>query len=120
MTTTGERSHLLEAAVAAVVDAAVVEAQQQAKRLATGNLAVPPALAGRTDLLNLYLQARAGVDVTREVILLRRDGASWAEVGAGTGMTRQSAHERWAPAVRAVLNRDGSGHLAELARPDTD
>lgn len=30
---------------------------------------------------------------------IRRSGASWAEIGALTGTTKQSAFERWAPRV---------------------
>lgn len=111
----------LDAALSAVVNAAVVASQQQARRLhalPVDHLALPAALAGQEHLLALYLQSRAGIDVTREVVLLRRDGVTWTQIGAATGMTRQSAHERWASAVDAILNRYGTGELASLAQPD--
>jgi hypothetical protein len=33
---------------------------------------------------------------------LRRQGVSWADIGALTGTTRQSAQERWGPRVAAL------------------
>ena len=112
----------LEAAVTAVINAGVVEAQHQARRLAavpTSSGAIPTGLVGNEDLLGLYLQSRAGLDVTREVVLQRRQGTTWQQIGAATGMTRQSAHERWAPAVRAILDRYATGELAHLAHQDS-
>lgn len=111
----------LEAAVTAVINAGVVEAQQQARQLAAvppSFDAIPTALVGNEDLLGLYLQARAGLDVTREVVLQRRQGTTWQKIGEATGMTRQSAHERWAPAVRAILDRYATGELGHLAHQD--
>lgn len=111
----------VDQAVEAVVGAAVVEAQQQAEVLAGSahaGRALPTGLVGRSDLINLHLQARAGLDVGREVALLRRQGVTWAQIGAATGMARQSAHERWSETVAMILDRYGTGELAERAEPD--
>lgn len=34
--------------------------------------------------------------LTEAVREARRDGRSWADIGSAVGITRQSAHERWA------------------------
>ena len=46
--------------------------------------------------------AEAAAEVTRaqallesSVVAAREAGATWAQVGQATGMTRQAAHERW-------------------------
>ncbi|WP_425298004.1 hypothetical protein, partial [Nocardia brasiliensis] len=37
--------------------------------------------------------------LTEAVRKARADGASWADIGTAAGMTRQSAHERWAKLI---------------------
>ncbi|MGW4644083.1 hypothetical protein ACWEN6_36580 [Sphaerisporangium sp. NPDC004334] len=39
------------------------------------------------------------------VLAAREAGHSWAEIGAAVGITRQSAHERWARAARTEAAR---------------
>ncbi|NKY87513.1 hypothetical protein [Nocardia veterana] len=43
--------------------------------------------------------AAAQQDLTDAVRVAREQGASWEEIGRAAGMTRQSAHERWAKVV---------------------
>lgn len=57
----------------------------------------------------LRIALAAGMDGVEDVVLLRRSGATWAEIGAAAGITRQSAHERWNARVVAVLDRYGLG-----------
>lgn len=45
----------------------------------------------------------AGIDPLPILVGLRRTGTSWETVGRAAGITRQSAHERWAARVAAVL-----------------
>lgn len=40
------------------------------------------------------------------VAVARAAGATWGEIGAAAGMTRQSAHERWGHLVRPGCPRD--------------
>lgn len=40
--------------------------------------------------------------LTAAVARARRDGRSWAEIGAAAGVTRQAAHERWAHLDKTV------------------
>lgn len=55
------------------------------------------------DPINVVDEIRAAVDARRDadelldaaVAKARRLGRSWADIGAATGMTRQSANERW-------------------------
>ncbi|MEQ3551497.1 hypothetical protein WIS52_13570 [Pseudonocardia nematodicida] len=47
----------------------------------------------------------AGLDPLPQLIGLRRIGVSWETIGGAAGITRQSAHERWAGRVAAVLDR---------------
>jgi hypothetical protein len=64
---------------------AVLEAAVEERRLsALGRLA--EAVAGHVT---------AGRLVADAVRAARDAGATWADVGRATGMTRQSAHERW-------------------------
>jgi len=39
--------------------------------------------------------ARAQALLEATVVLAREAGATWAQIGAATGMSRQAAHERW-------------------------
>lgn len=44
----------------------------------------------------------AGLDPLPNLLGLRVAGVSWATIGRAAGITRQSAHERWALRVAAV------------------
>lgn len=57
----------------------------------------------------LRIALAAGMDGLEDVIMLRRSGATWAQIGAAAGITRQSAHERWNARVMGVLDRYGLG-----------
>lgn len=46
------------------------------------------------------------MDPLPTLIGLRHHRATWEEIARAAGMTRQSAHERWASQVRAVLERE--------------
>ncbi|MFP5068595.1 hypothetical protein ACLFMI_02850 [Pseudonocardia nantongensis] len=46
----------------------------------------------------------AGLDPLPNLIGLRHIGVSWETIGRAAGTTRQSAHERWAGRVSAVLD----------------
>ncbi|PXX52285.1 hypothetical protein DFR70_13317 [Nocardia tenerifensis] len=46
--------------------------------------------------------AAAQAKLTDAVRQARIDGASWADIGTATGMTRQSAHERWSKLVADI------------------
>lgn len=107
------------AAAAAVQVAAVGEAGRQADTL-LGRWPVPgsvewhaevgtdaPRLRERAwQLLQLRIGLGAGLDPLPTVLGLRRHGATWEQIAAAAGTTRQAAHERWAPQVRAVLDPD--------------
>lgn len=110
--------------VAAVVRAAVGEAQRQAERIvgerprpgtpeweaeAASGAAAERQIAWQ--LACLRIELAAGLDPFEEVVMLRRAGATWASIGAAAGVTRQSAHERWGARVLAVLDRYGTGQL---------
>ena len=104
------------AAAAAVQVAAVTEAGRQADAL-LGDPPVPgslewheeegtgaPAARQRAwELLQLRIGLGAGLDPLPVLVGLRRGGASWEQIGRAAGTTRQSAHERWAAQVAAVL-----------------
>jgi hypothetical protein len=52
--------------------------------------------AGLVDLREAWQRARAAAhEVDQAVATARVAGRSWAEIGAATYMSRQSAHERW-------------------------
>lgn len=100
----------------AVQLSAVAEVQAQAHELVTaleaedGGAAAPSADPERAwSLACLRIALAAGIDGVEDVIMLRRSGATWAEIGAAAGITRQSAHERWNARVLAVLDRYGRG-----------
>lgn len=48
---------------------------------------------------------RAEAELSATVIAARKTGASWAQIGAALGMTRQSAHERWGHLARGGCQR---------------
>lgn len=109
------------AAAAAVQVAAVTEAGRQADALlrtaGLGEWPVPgsiewhaeegsdvPVRRGRAwQLLQMRIGLGAGLDPLPTLIGLRRHGSTWEEIARAAGMTRQSAHERWASRVHAVL-----------------
>jgi hypothetical protein len=104
------------AAAAAVQVAAVTEAGRQADAL-LGEPPLPgsvewhaeegtdtPARRQRAwELLQLRIGLGAGLDPLPTLVGLRRNGVTWEQIGEAAGMTRQSAHERWAAKVAAVL-----------------
>jgi hypothetical protein len=47
------------------------------------------------DLVKLRIYREAGTDPTGAAINARQHGASWADIGAACGTSRQAAHERW-------------------------
>lgn len=55
------------------------------------------------ELLQLRIGLDAGLDPLPVLVGLRRAGASWGQIGRAAGISRQSAHERWAARVAAVL-----------------
>ncbi|WP_308283201.1 hypothetical protein [Pseudonocardia nigra] len=57
-------------------------------------------------LLQLRIGLAAGMDPLPVLVGLRNHGATWEQIARAAGVTRQSAHERWAGRVAAVLDRD--------------
>lgn len=55
--------------------------------------------ADLADLLAIRLELDA--TLTAAVVAVKVAGYSWSEVAEATGTAKQSAHERWSPAVRA-------------------
>ena len=47
----------------------------------------------------------AGLNPLPTLIGLRRHGATWEQIAQAAGITRQTAHERWAGKVAAILDR---------------
>lgn len=43
----------------------------------------------------------------RSIVMARGAGATWSQIGDATGMSRQSAHERWGHIPRAGCQREG-------------
>lgn len=110
----------VRAAAAAVQVAAVTEAGRQADAL-IGPPPVPGSIEWHAEegtdrpvrrerawqLLHLRIGLAAGMDPLPVLIGLRNHGATWEEIARAAGVTRQSAHERWAPRVAAVLEWEG-------------
>lgn len=108
------------AAGAAVQVAAVTEAGRQADAL-LGEPPVPGSVEWHAEegtdapvrrerawqLLQLRIGLAAGMDPLPVLIGLRNHGATWEEIALAAGVTRQTAHEKWAPRVNALLHRDG-------------
>lgn len=108
------------AAGAAVQVAAVTEAGRQADAL-LGDPPVPGSVEWHAEegtdipvrrerawqLLQLRIGLAAGMDPLPVLIGLRNHGATWEEIALAAGVTRQTAHEKWAPRVNALLHRDG-------------
>jgi hypothetical protein len=108
--------------VAEAATAVQVAAVTEAGRQADAPLGGPPVPAGvewhaeeGTDvpvrrerawqLLQLRIGLGAGADPLPVLTGLRRHGSTWEEIARAAGITRQSAHERWAGRVAAVLER---------------
>jgi hypothetical protein len=110
------------AAAGAVQVAAVTEAGRQADAL-LGEPPLPGSLEWHAEedtdmplwrerawqLLQLRIGLGAGMDPLPVLIGLRRHGATWEEIAQAAGVTRQSAHERWAGRVADVLGHEGAG-----------
>jgi hypothetical protein len=104
------------AAAAAVQVAAVGEAGRQADAV-LGAWPVPGSVEWHAEegtdrpqqrerawqLLQLRIGLAAGLDPLPVLVGLRRHGASWEQIARAAGVSRQSAHERWAGRVAAVL-----------------
>ncbi|MEJ3654465.1 hypothetical protein WEH80_15975 [Actinomycetes bacterium KLBMP 9759] len=111
------------AAGQAVQVAAVTEAGRQADAL-LGQPPIPGSIEWHAEegtdlpvqrerawqLLQLRIGLAAGVDTVPTVIGLRNHGATWEQIAHAAGITRQSAHERWARKVDGLLNRAGDWH----------
>lgn len=59
---------------------------------------------------------RAQEAVREAVVSARGAGATWAQIGVATGVTRQSAHERWGHIPRKGCGREGCGCQAHRHR----
>lgn len=78
----------------------------------------PVAVVGPVAVASLEYD-QAGQRLTEAVVLARDAGASWADIGRAAGVSRQSAHERWAAAherwaAAAAPGRPTGRALAEL------
>ncbi len=104
------------AAAAAVQVAAVREAGRQADAIlgawpipgsiewhAEEGTGIPVRRERAWQLLQLRIGLGAGLDPLPTLIGLRRHGSTWEEIARAVGITRQSAHERWAARVHAVI-----------------
>jgi hypothetical protein len=97
-------------------------AVQEAERHADAIIGVPPTpgtpewdAEQGTDLpaqrerawqvLQFRIELAAGIDPVRTLVGLRRTGTTWDLIGRAAGVSRQSAHERWARRVADVLER---------------
>lgn len=63
------------------------------------------AIAAVAEAATGVAQAQALLEAT--VVLARGEGATWAQIGEATGVSRQAAHERW-------------GRIPRLGCPRTD
>ncbi|MFE7427441.1 hypothetical protein [Streptomyces sp. NPDC057545] len=100
MTDTPEMPHVLSPR-----DEARVRFALKAERLseeALDLLPVAPA-APRGERLRRALELKDLVDtlVERAVVAEREEGTTWAQLADAAGISKQAAHERWAPAVNA-------------------
>ncbi|WP_141662965.1 hypothetical protein [Streptomyces sp. Wb2n-11] len=77
----------------------------QAERTSDAALALLPIdpAAPQGDRLRRALALKKELDglITRAVIAEREEGTTWAQLADAASITRQAAHERWAPAVSA-------------------
>jgi hypothetical protein len=108
------------AAAAAVQVAAVAEAGRQADAIlgeppmpgsvewhAEEGTDIPVQRQRAWELLQLRIGLGAGLDPLPTLVGLRRHGATWEQIARAAGVTRQSAHERWAAKVAEILDPDG-------------
>lgn len=103
----------LDVDVTEAASAAVLAAVAEAERYADAVIGVPPLPGGAeweaeqgTDLparrerawqiVQLRVELAAGMDPLGTLVGLRRTGATWELIGRAAGISRQSAHERWA------------------------
>ncbi|GAA1290789.1 hypothetical protein GCM10009609_68620 [Pseudonocardia aurantiaca] len=107
------------AAAAAVQVVAVTEAGRQADAIlgepplpgslewhAEEGTDVPVQRQRAWELLQLRIGLGAGLDPLPTLVGLRRHGATWEQIAQAAGITRQSAHERWAAKVTVILEPD--------------
>jgi hypothetical protein len=107
------------AAAAAVQVVAVTEAGRQADAIlgepplpgsvewhAEEGTDVPVQRQRAWELLQLRIGLGAGLDPLPTLVGLRRHGATWEQIAQAAGTTRQSAHERWAAKVTAIVEPD--------------
>jgi hypothetical protein len=107
------------AAAAAVQVVAVTEAGRQADAIlgepplpgsvewhAEEGTDVPVQRQRAWELLQLRIGLGAGLDPLPTLVGLRRHGATWEQIAQAAGITRQSAHERWAAKVTAIVEPD--------------
>lgn len=119
-------------AARAVINAGAIEAGRYADEIigvgplpgtaewdAEQTTTIPAERALAWHLLSLRIQLAAGLDGIETVIVLRTQGATWAVIGRATGMSRQSAHERWGTRVATILDPMGTGMPAIVADDDT-
>lgn len=118
----------IDSGVRAVIDGAAIEAGRFADAvIGTGPLPgtaeweaeqateQPGERAIAWQLVSLRVQLAAGLDGIETVIVLRVQGATWAVIGRATGMSRQSAHQRWGAHATAVLDPAGTGMPTNVA-----
>ncbi|MDJ0394318.1 hypothetical protein QMK17_13375 [Rhodococcus sp. G-MC3] len=119
----------IAAAVRAVVNAGATEAGRFSDEIigfgplpgtpeweAEQSTTVPAERALAWHLLSLRIQLAAGLDGIETVIVLRTQGATWAIIGRATGISRQSAHERWGARVTAILDPMETGMPTLVAK----
>nr|NLI48868.1 hypothetical protein [Propionibacterium sp.] len=71
-------------------------------------LSVPTVDTALQNLDRAYAELRAAQDRLGDAVLTARSaGATWAQIGDATGMSRQAAHERWGHLPRGGCRRAG-------------
>jgi hypothetical protein len=109
----------VRAAAAAVQVVAVTEAGRQADAI-LGEPPLPGSIEWHAEegtdvplrrerawqLLQLRIGLGAGLDPLPTLVGLRRHGATWEQIATAAGVTRQTAHERWAAKVAAIFDPD--------------
>ena len=78
----------------------------------------PPAKAGFATLRELLLLA-AGVEAATQDYIdsARRDGATWAPIGAALGLSRQGAQQSWGKSRNDRLANPGHKTTATVRQP---
>lgn len=79
---------------------------------------VPAERTSAWHLLSLRIQLSAGLEGLETVVVLRMHGATWASIGRATGMSRQSAHERWGARVATILDPMETGTMPAIVADD--